>query len=151
MDAFVIEGGRPLRGAVTVGGSKNAALPILAAALATDGDVALHNIPDLADVATMQRLLRSLGCQVERADGQTRISHTGDCSQVTAHYDLVRRMRAGICVLGPLLARRGAACVSLPGGCNIGHRPIDLHLRGLEALGAEIQVIQGYVVARASR
>lgn len=151
MDAFVIEGGKPLRGTVTVGGAKNAALPILAATLAADGDVELANIPDLADVTTMQRLLRSLGCQIERAGDVVKVSHDGDCSQVTAHYDLVRRMRAGICVLGPLLARRGAACVSLPGGCNIGHRPIDLHLRGLEALGADVQVMQGYVVARASR
>ncbi len=151
MDAFVIEGGKPLRGAVTIGGAKNAALPILAATLATDADIELANVPDLADVNTMQRLLRSLGCHTERTSGGMLISHGGDCSQVTAHYDLVRRMRAGICVLGPLLARRGAACVSLPGGCNIGHRPIDLHLRGLEALGADVQVIQGYVVARCSR
>lgn len=151
MDAFVIEGGKPLRGAVTIGGAKNAALPILAATLATDADITLANIPDLADVATMRKLLTSLGSSIEQTGDVVHISPPADPSLVTAHYDLVRRMRAGICVLGPLLARRGAACVSLPGGCNIGHRPIDLHLRGLEALGANIQVIQGYVVARASR
>lgn len=148
---FHIDGGRPLRGSVRVEGSKNAALPIMAAALAVDGTVRLARIPELVDVQTMTLLLQSLGADVRSAEqGQITIQMAPDTTAL-ASYELVRRMRAGVCVLGPLLARFGQACVSLPGGCNIGHRPIDLHLKGLTALGAEIRLKGGYVFARAPR
>jgi len=223
MDAFVIEGGRPLEGGVTVSGSKNAALPQMAAALLTDEPITLHGVPDLADVRNMQRLLGELGCRVEIEQvggasetvgrvscplttkvvgrvslpasfshgrdgcateehdpdhaagkpagpqaGHDRAEHspahrdkparpfhhvvhlqTVDSSCSHARYEIVRTMRASVCVLGPMLARRGEARVSMPGGCAIGERPIDLHLRGLEALGAEISLDSGDVVARA--
>lgn len=151
MDMLVVRGGQPLRGTVTVGGAKNAALPIMAAALVAEGTTVLHGIPDLVDVTTLSHVLRSLGAQVERrADGALQISVV-DQQPCLADYELVRRMRASVCVLGPLLGRRRRACVSLPGGCNIGHRPIDLHLKGLRALGAEISIERGYVFARADR
>ncbi len=148
MDMLVVQGGRPLSGAVSVDGSKNATLPIMAATLLTDGPVRLRGVPALADVDTMARLLRSLGADVIRSGSQMVIDPR-PASGIVAEYDLVRRMRAGVCVLGPLLARCGTAQVSLPGGCNIGHRPIDLHLRGLAALGADIRICSGYVVAEA--
>ena len=148
MDMLVVQGGRPLSGAVSVDGSKNATLPIMAATLLTDGPVRLRGVPALADVDTMARLLRSLGADVIRSGSQMVIDPR-PASGIVAEYDLVRRMRAGVCVLGPLLARCGTAQVSLPGGCNIGHRPIDLHLRGLAALGADIRICGGYVVAEA--
>jgi UDP-N-acetylglucosamine 1-carboxyvinyltransferase len=151
MDMFVIRGGRPLGGAVSVSGAKNAALPIMAAALSIDGECVLRNVPDLADVCTLCELLQSLGLSTNRrVDGALVISRQREDASI-AHYELVRRMRAGVCVLGPLLGRRGRACVSLPGGCNIGHRPIDLHLKGLRALGAEIRIERGYVIAEAQR
>ena len=151
MDMLVIRGGTPLRGSVRVSGAKNAALPIMAATLLTDGPVRLSEVPRLADVATLTQLLRFLGVDVE-ATGNNEISlQVVDRNPCTAPYDLVRKMRASICVLGPLLARRGRARVSLPGGCNIGHRPIDLHLRGLESLGARVRVENGYVIAAARR
>ncbi|MEO1994949.1 MAG: UDP-N-acetylglucosamine 1-carboxyvinyltransferase [Planctomycetaceae bacterium] len=150
MDMFVVKGGRRLHGRVRVGGSKNAALPIMAATIAADGPTLLDNVPELVDVATLASLLRKLGLSVERQGTQARIEVLDSASAV-ADYDLVRQMRASVCVLGPLLARRGYACVSLPGGCNIGDRPIDLHLKGLRALGAEIHVRRGYVVAEADR
>ncbi|REJ70880.1 MAG: UDP-N-acetylglucosamine 1-carboxyvinyltransferase [Planctomycetota bacterium] len=151
MDMFVIRGGRRLAGAVAVSGSKNAALPILAATLAVDGPCLLHNVPDLADIRTLAELLGTLQVEVRRTrTGAMQIVHQGD-SACVADYELVRKMRAGISVLGPLLGRRGRACVSLPGGCNIGHRPIDLHLKGLAALGAEIRIERGYVIAEADR
>ena len=149
MDMFVVQGGTPLRGEVQVSGAKNAALPILAATLAVDGPCRLQQIPDLVDVKTLLRVLESLDSEVTVTDdGVTQIesSSKGNC---VADYELVRRMRASFCVLGPLLARRGHACVSLPGGCNIGDRPINLHLKGLRALGAEIKVERGYVIAEA--
>ncbi len=204
MDMFVVHGGRRLRGRVQVSGAKNSALPIMAAALASDGPTLLHRVPDLVDVATLCQLLTALGVEVSRVgqpdcspadpvesseqtaavdadlpespgEPQTEEHHVtfpfgisesdefdappvaplrlevvnaGPC---LADYELVRRMRAGICVLGPLLARRGRACVSLPGGCNIGDRPVDLHLKGLAALGAELRVERGYIFARAKR
>jgi len=211
MDMFVVHGGRRLRGRVRVSGAKNAALPILAAVLASEGPTVLHGVPDLVDVATLCQLLTALGVEVSReggpvsstepagsdpADpgGEPIIESADACerngeapaeeqeqyvpfpfgvgvdvdgsedAQVAplklevvsagpclADYELVRRMRAGICVLGPLLARRGRACVSLPGGCNIGDRPVDLHLKGLAALGAELRVERGYIFARAKR
>ncbi len=214
MDMFVVHGGRRLRGRVRISGAKNAALPILAAVLASDGPSVLHGVPDLVDVSTLCQLLTALGVEVNRdvcspgftvasesvadaADGSPAVSDPNgatdsaqcgaesprddqeqcvhfpfgvedsadvDYSQVAplklevvnagsclADYELVRRMRAGICVLGPLLARRGRACVSLPGGCNIGDRPVDLHLKGLAALGADLRVERGYIFARAKR
>lgn len=150
MEMFLVRGGVPLRGRVKASGSKNAALPIMAAALMADGPSRIQGVPDLVDVRTMSQLLTSLGLWVER-DGEQVLLETREDSAWIADYELVRRMRASVCVLGPLLARRRQACVSLPGGCNIGDRPIDLHLKGLAALGAEIEVHRGYVVARAQR
>jgi UDP-N-acetylglucosamine 1-carboxyvinyltransferase len=147
MDSIVVEGGAPIRGSFQVSGSKNAALPILAATLLVDGETRLEGIPDLRDIQTMIKLLRTLGCGVERnADGSVSVT-VDDTSAVEAPYDIVKEMRASFCVLGPLLARRGQARVSMPGGCNLGVRPIDLHLKGLEALGAGIRYESGYVVA----
>ncbi len=151
MDAFVIEGGAPLNGRLTANGSKNAALPQMAAALLTDRPVRLTGAPRLADLASMARLLPTLGCAVTSTDtddgARTLELHTTDESVSHAAYEIVRTMRASVCVLGPLLARRGEARVSMPGGCAIGDRPIDLHLRGLEALGAHIELDSGDVVA----
>ncbi|QDT55352.1 UDP-N-acetylglucosamine 1-carboxyvinyltransferase MurA [Caulifigura coniformis] len=151
MDMLVIRGGQPLRGTVRTSGAKNAALPIMAACLLTDGPVRLSEVPKLADVDSLSQLLRLLGVDVEATGPQELSLRVIDRQHFTAPYDLVRKMRASICVLGPLVARRGRAKVSLPGGCNIGHRPIDLHLRGLEALGAQIRVEGGYVEASARR
>ena len=151
MDMLVIRGGHPLRGSVAVSGAKNAALPIMAAALAVDGPSVLHGVPDLADVATLTQVLGSLGVSIERRGDAALKLEVVDDQPCLADYELVRRMRASVCVLGPLLGRRKRACVSLPGGCNIGHRPIDLHLKGLRALGADIRIERGYVFARADR
>lgn len=129
MDMFVVEGGQRLSGRARIGGAKNAALPIMAASLASDGPLQLVDVPDLVDVSTLSKLLQTLGVAVDRsADGLLTLA-VSDTESFVADYELVRQMRASICVLGPLLARRGRACVSLPGGCNIGHRPIDLHLK----------------------
>ena len=147
MDAFIIHGGKRLRGTMRVNGSKNAALPELAAALLTDEQVTLRGVPNLSDIRNMMRLLGELGCEVSNGRDKIAINVT-DPSRSLAHYDTVRTMRASICVLGPLLAKRGEARVSMPGGCNIGDRPVDLHLRGLRALGAQITLDQGYIVAR---
>lgn len=146
-----MEGGHALHGNITVGGAKNAALPIMAAALLADGPVQLAGVPHLADVETLAELLRQLGLEVERDRRDVLGLSTVDDAPVVAPYKLVERMRASFCVLGPLVARRGAAVVSLPGGCMIGDRPVDLHLAGLAALGAEIQIDRGYVIARARR
>jgi len=151
MDMFTVQGGAALAGSVRVSGAKNAALPIMAAALAAQGETRLSNVPDLVDVKTLTLLMRSLGASVRWVHDHTLAIEVQDERPVIADYDLVRRMRASVCVLGPLLARRGRACVSLPGGCNIGTRPIDLHLKGLAALGAEIQVRNGYVSAYARK
>jgi UDP-N-acetylglucosamine 1-carboxyvinyltransferase len=149
LDKIVVEGGVPLRGSVTVSGAKNAALPIVAAALLAEGEHVLHNVPDLADVRTLSRLLRHMGCQAERVAGPRRslAVHVPGSVLPEAPYDLVKTMRASVVVLGPLLARWSAARVSLPGGCAIGARPIDQHLKGLAALGAEIRLEHGYVYA----
>ena len=152
MDTFVIDGGRRLSGRVRINGSKNAALPILAAALLTTEPVTIHDVPALDDIANMIRLLAQLGCgQVaqgaEDSAGVIRLQTT-DESISHAPYEIVRTMRASICTLGPLLAKRGYARVSLPGGCSIGERPVDLHLRGLRALGAEITLEAGDIIAR---
>ena len=154
MDAIEIEGGLPLRGEVTVSGSKNATLPQIAAALLAPGPSTFHNTPDLADVRTMGRLIAHLGAKVTR--GAEVGAHTlrVDASELPrpeAPYDLVRTMRAAVLVLGPLVARMGRARVSLPGGCAIGARPIDQHLKGLSALGAQIELTHGYVEATAQR
>jgi len=149
MDAFVITGGKPLHGSVRVNGSKNATLPLLAAALLTDRPLTLRDVPELADIANMLRLLERLGCRVERDRAERTVTLTvEDTEPRTAPYDIVRTMRASVCTLGPMLARRGEARIAMPGGCAIGDRPIDLHLRGLEALGAELSLDSGDVVAR---
>ncbi len=150
MDSFIIQGGRPLQGTVRVHGSKNASLPLMAATLLTDQPVTLHDVPDLSDIRNMIRLLSTLGCEVTRGQGdqaRTLTLKTNDPSRTAAPYEIVKTMRAGICVLGPLLAKRGRARVSMPGGCAIGDRPVDLHLRGLRALGAEISLDAGDIVA----
>ena len=150
MDKLVIEGGRPLKGSVEVSGSKNAALPIMAATLLTDEDVILRNVPRLRDTNTMIKLLKSLGKSVELKDHKIIIRQRGELKSV-AEYNLVSTMRGSFCVLGPLLAKLKKAKVSLPGGCIIGIRPVDLHLKGLQALGAKIEVVGGYVNATARR
>ncbi len=150
MDSFIINGGRELTGTVRIHGSKNASLPLMAAALLTDQPLTLHDVPDLSDIRNMVRLLGTLGCEVSRLgdeDSRSLSLHATDPSLTAAPYDIVKTMRAGICVLGPLLAKRGKARVSMPGGCAIGDRPVDLHLRGLRALGAEITLDAGDIVA----
>ncbi|BDG10101.1 UDP-N-acetylglucosamine 1-carboxyvinyltransferase [Anaeromyxobacter paludicola] len=147
MDKIIVEGGVPLRGTVEVSGAKNAALPVVAAALLAEGDHVVHNVPDLADVRTLGRILRHMGCTAERGDGRTVHIRVPPDLKPEAPYDLVRTMRAGVVVLGPLLARWGKARVSLPGGCAIGARPIDQHLKVLGAMGAEIAIEHGYVEA----
>ncbi|HUU21182.1 MAG TPA: UDP-N-acetylglucosamine 1-carboxyvinyltransferase [Phycisphaerae bacterium] len=148
MDQFHIEGGRRLRGEVMIGGAKNAALPIMAASLLTDQPCRIDSVPDLADVAHLTVLLEELGVRVQREQGALSLQ-TADESNSHARYDMVRKMRASVCVLGPLLAKRRSARVAMPGGCAIGPRPIDIHLRGLRALGAEIHLAEGDIVARA--
>jgi UDP-N-acetylglucosamine 1-carboxyvinyltransferase len=150
MDALRIEGGRRLAGTLRVDGSKNAALPALAAALLADGPVTLRGMPMLHDTLNMTRLLGELGCTVD-VDGSTVTIETTDPSRVHAPYDIVRTMRASICTLGPLLAARGEARVAMPGGCAIGDRPVDLHLRGLKALGATVTLEGGDMVLRADK
>lgn len=147
MDRFEIEGGVPLAGEVVVSGAKNAALPILAATILAEGPCRLEGVPDLRDVATMLEILATLGVEARReADGAI-VTHVVDPDCTRAPYELVKTMRASICVLGPLLGRRRRAEVSFPGGCVIGLRPIDLHLMGLVALGAGIRVEGGYIRA----
>jgi UDP-N-acetylglucosamine 1-carboxyvinyltransferase len=149
MEMFCISGGTRLHGAVRVEGSKNAALPILAASVAISGDVRLKQVPKLQDVTTMSTLLQGMGVSLTRDQTDTVVINSNDITSTVAPYELVRQMRAGICVLGPLLARFGTAIVALPGGCKIGHRPVDLHLRGLSALGADIRIESGNIVASA--
>lgn len=176
MDAFVIQGGARLAGRVVVNGAKNAALPLMAAALLTDKPVALLDVPRLSDIASMEKLLAQLGCEVQEAlpaprkpGGANGAGHAPqapadfanrslgrslriaalDETQSHARYEIVRTMRASICVLGPMLARRGEARISMPGGCAIGDRPVDLHVRGMRALGAEITLSGGDITARA--
>ena len=152
MDRIHIRGGRPLNGTIAISGAKNAALPLMTACLLTDAPLTLSNAPDLADITTMARLLEKMGVSVDRnGDGERHtITLTADrVFDTTAPYDLVRKMRASILVLGPLVARHGQAVVSLPGGCAIGARPVDLHLEGLSRLGAEIELSDGYIHAAA--
>jgi UDP-N-acetylglucosamine 1-carboxyvinyltransferase len=150
MDRFVIEGGRRLRGKLAIGGAKNAALPIMAACLLSEGTSRIDAVPNLADVDHMGSLLGELGVRVEREGDRLELT-VEDESSSAARYDLVRKMRASVCVLGPLLAKRGRARVAMPGGCAIGSRPIDIHLRGLEALGAEVELEGGDIIATADR
>jgi UDP-N-acetylglucosamine 1-carboxyvinyltransferase len=148
---LIVDGGAPLRGEVTVSAAKNAALPALCASLLTARPVVLENVPELADVTTTRSLLERLGGAVSSGvDGSTRVE-VATVTSNEAPYDLVSTMRASVLVLGPLLARTGLAKVALPGGCAIGVRPIDQHLKGFQKLGAEVFIRNGYVEARASR
>ena len=151
MDKIRLVGGRPLEGTVRISGAKNAALPELCAALLTDEPVVLHNVPEVRDIITMTRVLEALGADVASRVGGTIEVKAATLSSIEAPYDLVKTMRASVLVLGPLVAREGRARVSLPGGCAIGARPIDLHLSALEKLGAAIDVRHGYVEAQATR
>jgi len=153
MDKLLIRGGRPLNGQITISGAKNAALPELCAALLTAEPVTLSNVPRLQDVATTLKLLRQMGAVAERSESdpaQVTVD-AGPVNSPVAPYELVKTMRASILVLGPLLARFGVAIVSLPGGCAIGSRPVDQHLKGLRAMGAEISVERGNIIAKTSR
>ena len=163
MDKFIIRGGNPLVGTVRVSGAKNSALPLMAASILTDGQIVLENIPDVRDIATEARLLSSMGATVERHDpgplfddpdagarGRLTIS-CRSLSDPVARYEIVKTMRASSLVLGPLVARTGQARVAMPGGCAIGGRPIDLHIKGLEKMGATILQQHGYLEARAPR
>lgn len=156
MDKLRIRGGNPLKGQITISGAKNAALPLQAACLLTDEKLTLTNLPLLADITTMNRLLAQHGVEVH-INGRDAFGSSGrsveldaaDIFNLTAPYDLVRKMRASVLVLGPLLARFGQAKVSLPGGCAIGTRPVDLHIKGLQAMGAQIDIEGGYILAKA--
>ncbi len=158
MDQIRIRGGNPLKGSINIAGAKNAALPLMTVSLLTDEEITLSNLPHLADISTMSHLLSDIGVDIAM-DGNVSGGHSGrtfnlkakDILNTTAQYDLVRKMRASILVLGPLLARCGKARVSLPGGCAIGTRPVDLHLRALEQLGAEIELSEGYIEAEAPK
>ncbi len=159
MDRIRIRGGSRLKGEITVGGAKNAALPLMAASLLSEEPLTLGNLPHVADITTMANLLAQLGVEVHLNGQAANGGHQGRVLELTARritetrapYDLVRKMRASVLVLGPLVARHGEAQVSLPGGCAIGTRPIDLHLQGLRQLGAEIELSEGYVIARAPK
>ncbi|MEA3485125.1 MAG: UDP-N-acetylglucosamine 1-carboxyvinyltransferase [Candidatus Aerophobetes bacterium] len=150
MDKFIIEGGVTLRGKVKVSGAKNAALPIMAACLLTEGRCQLENIPEVSDIVTMKRVLEGLGVEIERKNRILEINPSPLCKS-EAPCDLVRMMRASILVLGPLLARFGKTRISLPGGCNIGRRPIDLHLKGLSQMESQIEIRENYIEARAKK
>ena len=150
MDKITIHGGRKLKGEVFVSGAKNSALPIMAASLLTEEESIIENVPDLRDIHTMVRLMRSLGARVQFEKGTLTVKPGKDIKSL-APYKLVSTMRASVCVLGPLLARTGHAQVSMPGGCVIGPRPVDLHLKGLRALGARIEFQHGYIIAKAAK
>jgi UDP-N-acetylglucosamine 1-carboxyvinyltransferase len=147
MDKFKILGGGPLSGEICISGSKNAALPILAAVLLANSPVTLLNVPHLNDITTMNKLLGSMGVKITGTNGHGFVLDSNNITDFTAPYDLVKTMRASILVLGPMLARYGVANVSFPGGCAIGSRPVDIHLRGLEAMGAKIDIDGGYIRA----
>tara|TARA_B100001093_G_scaffold226506_1_gene217060 strand:- start:875 stop:2131 length:1257 start_codon:yes stop_codon:yes gene_type:complete len=147
MDGLEIDGGKPLHGDIIISGAKNAALPLLCLGLIADAPLILENVPELADTISMEGLLRHLGVNVTR-DSET-VTMRGGARQYDAPYDLVRKMRASVLVLGPLLARYGEASVSLPGGCAIGTRPVDLHVRAMQGLGAVVELADGYIQARA--
>ncbi len=149
MDSLLIKGGVPLHGKVTISGAKNAVLPIMAATLLTTDECVIHRVPDLSDVQFMGRILTSLGAEVKFEGGSLRVRAAK--IRGVGDYDLIRKMRGSICIMGPLLGRLKQAQVSLPGGCVIGARPINLHLKGFEALGAKITIEGGYVKAKAQR
>jgi len=151
MDSFRIEGGHRLSGHATVDGSKNAALPLLAAAILSEGTTTLSGVPELSDITNMCRLLEALGLEISRPRPGTIQAQTVDPNRIHAEYEIVRTMRASISTLGPLLARRGRAVVAMPGGCAFGARPVDLHLRGMEALGAKVRLEGGDIVCTADR
>src|SRR3954469_5936363 len=155
MDKFVIRGGNPLLGTVRISGAKNAALPAMAAAILTDETVILENIPDVRDIETERKLLVAMGAEVELGYGRAHHRTTINCSRLASNpeaaYEIVKTMRASTLVLGPLVARMGIARVSLPGGCAIGARPIDLHIKGLEKMGAQITQEHGYIQAKTDR
>lgn len=151
MELFEIAGGNRLKGAIPISGAKNASLPIMAASILVDGESVLHNVPELADVRQMQVLLARLGVKTQRdPDGALHL-RVEDEMNAHAEYELVSKMRASVCVMGPLLAKRKRAQVSMPGGCAIGDRPIDLHIRGLQALGADFELVNGDVLLRAKK
>jgi UDP-N-acetylglucosamine 1-carboxyvinyltransferase len=149
VDKFVVEGGKPLHGDVQISGAKNAALPVLASALLVEGTSTFHNIPDLMDIKTIKKLLGNLGLEIE--GGETVWINAEKITSHEAPYDLVKTMRAAILVLGPLVARCGVARVSLPGGCAIGARPVNLHIKALQDLGAHVELNNGYVEAKAKK
>jgi UDP-N-acetylglucosamine 1-carboxyvinyltransferase len=158
MDRIRIRGGRQLKGEIRISGSKNASLPLMVAALLSDKKLTLHNVPRLADITTMVQLLKQHGVEIGAAAGEnghargtTLTLQAAKISSTTAPYDIVRKMRASVLVLGALLAREGVARVSLPGGCAIGARPVDLHIAGLKAMGAQIDIDGGYLVAKAPK
>jgi UDP-N-acetylglucosamine 1-carboxyvinyltransferase len=154
MDTFVIRGGNPLVGTIRVSGAKNSALPCMAAAILTEDAITLENIPQVRDIATERRLLEAMGAEVELREGEAQDRTTISCrtlSDPVAKYEIVKTMRASSLVLGPLIARTGMARVAMPGGCAIGGRPIDLHIKGLEQMGATITQEHGYLEARAER
>ena len=149
MDKFIVNGGKPLHGDVHISGAKNAALPVLVSALLASGTSTFHNIPDLVDIKTIKKLLRNLGAQIEGDE-----TVTINAEKITSHeapYDLVKTMRASVLVLGPLMARMGVARVSLPGGCAIGARPVNLHIKALQELGAQVELNNGYIEARTKK
>jgi len=150
MQKLAIQGGNRLSGEVRISGAKNAALPIMCASLLTADDLCLGNLPDMHDVATMAKLLQQMGVRVD-AEPQAAVFNAAHVDKLEAPYDMVKTMRAAILVLGPLLTRFGEASVSLPGGCAIGSRPVDLHIKGLQAMGAEIHIEHGYIHATAKR
>ena len=150
MQKLAIQGGNPLHGEVFISGAKNAALPIMCAGLLSDEVLQLSNVPDLHDVATMRKLLQQMGVAVE-VQGENMNLQGASVTKLEAPYDMVKTMRASVLVLGPLVARFGEAKVSLPGGCAIGSRPVDLHIKGLQAMGAEITIEHGYIHAKAKR
>ncbi len=156
MDKIVIRGGNPLEGRIRISGAKNAALPLMTAALLTDKPLVLNNMPALRDIETLSGVLKTLGVKIDFApadsdDGRRMTLQAADITSDTADYDLVRKMRASILVMGPLVARHGHARVSLPGGCAIGTRPVDLHIDGLKQLGAEVELEEGYITATAPK
>jgi len=154
MDKFVIRGGNPLLGTIKISGAKNSALPCMAAAILTEDEVILENIPQVRDIETERKLLESMGAEVELGYGRAQHRTSIKCavlSDPVAKYEIVKTMRASSLVLGPLIARTGMARVAMPGGCAIGGRPIDLHIKGLEQMGAKITQEHGYLEARADR
>ena len=151
MDKLVINGGKPLQGDVTISGAKNSALPIMAATLLATDNVTISNVPHLKDVTTMMELLGQLGAKLVVDEKMNVQVDAADVNELVAPYELVKTMRASILVLGPMLARFGQADVSLPGGCAIGTRPVDLHLKALKSMGADITVKNGYIKARCKR